>query len=209
MEKQLVLKSGLEEILRISSQIMSKKGNHATSMRDLAKATNLSLAGLYHYFESKQDLIYLINFRGFLSLLKHAQEVEKLEVPVDEKLHAFIQSHIQYFCAHRSDMRVMMFGTHEIDEAGSAKIRNIKEAYRVIGRDIVRDYMTEITGQAPGRKEVDRKAYLLFGMMNWIFGWYSPKKHGSEKELVEDIYSTFTNGIVGRGAGNGTAKNRR
>lgn len=206
MEKLLVIKSGLEEILKQSSEIMSRKGFHATSMRDLAKATNMSLAGLYHYFDSKDELIYLINLRGFTALLGLAEKVKASKEPVDKKLFNFISMHVNYFCKERSNMRVMIFGTQGIDEDKHKKIRTLKENYQIMGRDFVSAYLREITGQSCSRKELDRKTYLLFGMMNWIFGWYSKKSHGTEEELVQDIYNTFTQGLMGT-TSYGTTKN--
>jgi AcrR family transcriptional regulator len=213
VEEPLIIKSGLEEILKKSSEIMSKKGFHATSMRDLAKATNMSLAGLYHYFDSKDELIYLINLRGFSSLLGLAERIKLSKAAVDIKLYEFISMHINYFCKNRSNMRVMIFGTHGMDEDKHKKIRALKEDYQIIAREFVSAYIKEIKGENCSRKELDRKTYLLFGMMNWIFGWYSKKSHGTEEELVQDIYFTFTQGLCGYSknlegkTGYGTSKN--
>ena len=168
MEEQLVIKSGLEEILKKSSALMSQNGCHATSMRDLARATNMSLAGLYHYFKEKQDLVYLINHRGFASLLQLGQELESKKLPADKKLYRLVSFHIDYFCAHRDEMRVMMFGTHEMDKLRAKKIRSLKEDYRLISRQIIKDVFEQTNGGAKlGPKELDRKTFLFFGMMNW------------------------------------------
>jgi hypothetical protein len=62
----------------------------------------------------------------------------------------------------------------------------------------VRDFL-----KASGRKKIDakelsRKTYLLFGMMNWIFGWYAPDKHGFVDDLIDDIFCIFVAGTRGR-----------
>jgi len=44
----------LELILRASSRIFAEKSYHSTSMRDISRATGVSLAGLYHYCKSKE-----------------------------------------------------------------------------------------------------------------------------------------------------------
>ena len=138
MEELLVLKSGLEEILKKSAELMSQKGYHATTMRGLARATNMSSSGLYHYCSGKEELVYLINLRGFSSLLKLAQELKSKDLSIESKLRELIKSHVHYFCKNRSDMKVMMFGTHEMDEARSKRIRNLKESYRQVCCEIVK-----------------------------------------------------------------------
>lgn len=209
MEKQLVIKRGLEDILKKSSELMSEKGCNATGMRDLAKATNLSLAGLYHYFSSKQELIFTINDRGFSSLLALAQAIEVGPDQNDNRLYRAIESHIQFFCRHRSDMKIMMFGAHEMEKEHAQKIRRLKETYRKLFSKLVCDYIEKNSKVRPTPTELKRKTFLLFGMMNWTFGWYSPRKHGTENELIDDIFNTFTKGVLSEGRKNGVTKRRR
>src|SRR6476659_10875469 len=50
----------LEFILRTSARIFADKSYHSTSMRDISRETKVSLAGLYHYCNSKEELLFLI-----------------------------------------------------------------------------------------------------------------------------------------------------
>ena len=187
----------LEEILHQSSHLMARKTYHGTSMRDLAKQTGYSLSGLYNYFKSKEELLYLINYHGFSTIEATLSEMlETLEDP-HEKLYALVYNHIQYFVAHRDEMKVMMLGTQELDLEKSRIIQNIKQKYTKMGQEIVRDIYVAETGCEPDAQEISRKTYLLFGMLNWIFGWYSPRQHGNAEALIQDIYATFLHGIGG------------
>lgn len=204
MEEQLKIKGGLEDILKKSSDLMSRKGYHATSMRDLARATGLSLAGLYHHFHNKEELLYLINFLGFSTLKKKAATGLNPQDPVEERLKSFIRTHIRYFFAHRSDMKVMTFGAQDMDRYKLDQVKNLKEEYRQICRALVAELIKSRTGRAPRGKELDRKTFLLFGMMNWTFGWYSEKKYGPDEDLIDDIFTTFMHGVSMQGEKNGT-----
>ena len=55
----------LDELLMRAASLIARKGFEATSMRDLAKAIDSSLAGLYHYFSSKEDLLFQLQYRTF------------------------------------------------------------------------------------------------------------------------------------------------
>lgn len=177
---------------------MALKGYHGTSMRDLVQATNRSLAGLYHYFKNKEDLLYLINLRGFSSLLEGAASIGKMDVDSEEKLYAFISRHIEYFDAHRDEMKVMMVGTQALDGARRIEIRKLKEKYTEIGQKIVGEFYAGQTKRKLGRDEVVRRTFLLFGMMNWMYAWYVPTKHGAAIDLINDVYQGFTTGILGK-----------
>ena len=58
----------LQQILKTSAKIFAEKGFHKTSVRDISRATRMSLAGLYYYFTTKEELLYLIQERCFLTL---------------------------------------------------------------------------------------------------------------------------------------------
>ncbi|MEE8258139.1 MAG: TetR/AcrR family transcriptional regulator [Sphingomonadales bacterium] len=185
----------LDKILERSARLMAHRGYHGTSMRDLAEVTGHSLSGLYHYFEGKEDLLYLINKQGFTSLLDMAQS---LHGGLDERLKSLITRHIEYFADHLEEMRVMMFGTLDLSKDRGREISQLKEAYRQNVQMIVGDHIMRVRGQRLGEAELTRKTYLLFGMMNWIFGWYSSGDHGSPQDLADDIYRTFSEGCAAK-----------
>ena len=189
------MRNGLDQIVRKCAHLMASKGYHGTSMRDLSQVTGRSLAGLYHYFENKEQLLYLINERGFSSLLASAHEVVARDLTAEQRLQALIENHVSYFAGHLSEMRVMMFGTVELSTRHDKEIRSIKVRYSATVRDCVAAVWHSAGGELLSGPALERKTFLLFGMMNWIFGWYSRKQHGSPQELAADIHATFTHGL--------------
>jgi AcrR family transcriptional regulator len=64
----------LEFILRTAARIFAEKSYHSTSMRDISRATNVSLAGLYHYCRSKEELLFLIQDNCFGRVLERLEQ---------------------------------------------------------------------------------------------------------------------------------------
>src|SRR5579864_5679948 len=60
----------LSEILTHATDVFDEKGYAGASMRDLSRASGMSLAGLYYYFESKEKLLYLIQRHTFTTILE-------------------------------------------------------------------------------------------------------------------------------------------
>ncbi len=191
------IKEGLADILTKSSQLMARRGFAGTSMRELAHATGRSLSGLYHYFESKEDLLYLINHEGFSTVIGNFENMYAKIPHPEGRLYAFIYNHIMYFLGHRDEMRVMLWGTHTLGPERRQTIRKMKDHYLSLGERAVQDVFYKNTGINLSEKELSRRTLLLFGMLNWIYGWYSPEKYGAPEELCGDIYSMFLQGIVG------------
>jgi TetR/AcrR family transcriptional regulator len=190
--------NGLDEILRKSSSLMAAKGYHATSMRDLANATGRSLSGLYHYFRGKEDLLFLINRRGFERLDRASSLIEREFTDPVARLYAFVYLHTRYFVDHMDEMRVMTWGTHELSAARAREIQSVKERYAARVRAAVGDVYRSVTGRALEPARLERETYLLFGMMNWMFTWYSPAAHGKPEDLIDDVFATFVGGLGAR-----------
>ncbi len=187
---------GLEEILRKSAHLMSKLGYHGTSMRSLAQETGRSLAGLYHYFKNKEMLLYLINFNGFSAVLGNLQELlPQIEKP-EAKIYALIHNHINYFHSHRDEMKVLMWGTLLLSDTHNRQVKRLKEDYNKLGQALVQELYQAQFGRALPVKELSLKTYLLFGMMNWVFTWYSLEKHGTPEEIVKETYAMFLKGML-------------
>lgn len=186
--------NGLDEILTKSAQLMARLGYHGTSMRDLAHVTGRSLSGLYHYFSNKEELLFLINQRGFTSLMAMSRTLLEQDISPEKRLSKLISNHVTYFMEHLSEMRVMTSGTMEMNDQRSQILWELKDNYARLGQKIVGDYMKSQTGTDYPQEIIDRKAFFLYGMMNWVFGWYSAGKHGSPTEVADDIFRTFTKG---------------
>ncbi len=186
--------TGLDEILDKSAQLMARLGYHGTSMRDLAGVTGRSLSGLYHYFSDKEELLFLINQRGFTSLLTMANDLLAQDMTPAERLARLIENHVSYFIDHLSEMRIMTSGGMEMNDERSRILRELKQEYTNLARKIVGDYMRTESGADYADNILSRKTFLLYGMMNWIFGWYSAEEHGTAQQVSEDIFRTFTKG---------------
>ena len=176
---------------------MARRGYDGTTMRDLAQATDRSLSGLYHYFRSKEELLFLINFRGFTHLNDTWDRMAEALPSTDQRLFAFIFFHLTYFVEHMDQMRVMTWGTRELESDKARLIQKLKDRYANNARSILLKAAGGENKNALNAKRAERQTYLLFGMMNWIFGWYSSRKHGTLTDLINDVYTTYTRGFDG------------
>src|SRR5689334_25415489 len=90
----------LAKILVHATNVFHEKGYAAASMRDLSRASGVSLSGLYHYFESKEELLYLIQKDNFTTIVTRLRErLGEAHDPV-ERIRVFILNHLEYFLAN-------------------------------------------------------------------------------------------------------------
>src|SRR5512135_1628592 len=96
----------LAQILAHATDVFDEKGYEGASMRDLSRASGMSLAGLYYYFESKEKLLYLIQRHTFTTILERLRaRLEGVSDP-EARIRVFIANHLEYFLANQKAMKV-------------------------------------------------------------------------------------------------------
>jgi AcrR family transcriptional regulator len=193
----------LEFILRTSARIFALKGYHSTSMRDISRATKVSLAGLYYYCRSKEELLYLIQDNCFGHVLERLERrLSETQDPL-EKLRFVIENHLSFFAANMAEMKVL---SHEADSlAGEMQeqVNGKKQQYTRLVRRILSEVQSSQAHTDDGAQKLDLTVgtYALFGMMNWIYNWYDPRGKLSIGDLVDNITRLFLNGFLAGATG--------
>ena len=193
----------LQHILLHSAQIFADRGFGVASIRDISRATGISISGLYYYFESKQKLLYLIQKHAFTSILKELQlRLNSVNEP-EERLRLFVQNHLDYFLTHPAEMKVLSHEEDALEEPYKKEIAAIKRRYYGLAREIFDNLADReaLSGLNP------RVSVLsLYGMMNWVYKWHNPRVDPRAKELAGTISEIFLRGVLhGR---NGTRRSR-
>jgi len=184
----------LDEILAHATAVFCDKGYDAASMRDLSRATGMSLAGLYYYFESKEKLLYLIQKHTFQTILANLRKRLEGVIDPEQKLRVLIQNHVEYFLANQKAMKVLSHEDEALKNGYGGEVRAIKRQYYRICLGLVEDVML-----ARGLQFSARLAVLsLFGMMNWIYTWYNPRVDADAGPLARQMSELFLNGLLGR-----------
>jgi TetR/AcrR family transcriptional regulator, cholesterol catabolism regulator len=183
----------LAKILEHGTAVFYEKGYEGASMRDLSRASGMSLAGLYYYFESKEKLLYLIHKHYFTSVLERLRErLEDVSEP-EERVRTFILNHLDYFLTNYKAMKVL---SHEDDVLGGdfgAEIATLKRQYYHSCADLV-----EALKRQRGLTFNTRVTVLsLFGMMNWLYTWYNPRVDPDAGILARQVGDIFLQGIHG------------
>ena len=184
----------LELILRTSARIFAEKSYHSTSMRDISRATGVSLAGLYHYCKSKEELLFLIQDHCFGRVLERVEERIRGVGDPFEKLRIFIDNHLSFFAANMAEMKVLSHEAESLAGDLHRKVSTRKEKYAKLARRILRDIQESQPANA--RIDLTVATYALFGMMNWIYNWYDPGGKLSVNQLVDNITNLFLHGFL-------------
>jgi TetR/AcrR family transcriptional regulator, cholesterol catabolism regulator len=193
-----VSKAKLPLILRHAAQEFSEKGYEGASIRDISRSSGVSLAGLYYYIKSKQELLYLIQIYTFKTIVTRLEKRLKGAAGPVEKLHILVQNHLEYFLRHPLEMKVLSHEDEALEGEYRKEVLEVKRRYYGMALGI----FEEMRKAGIARRLNPRVAVLsLFGMMNWIHTWHRPQVDPHADALADAIAGMFLHGVVN---GNGT-----
>lgn len=181
-------------ILRTAAAVIAREGYHQASIRHISRATGVSLSGLYYYFDSKEELLFLIQDHCFRTVLDNAESLVAEVSDPERRLRLLIESHLRFFAANMEEMKVL---SHEADTLNGEyrdRVNEVKRRYTAI-------FERTVEATRPKDSAIDARVatFALFGMMNWIYNWYRPEVDVEADALADQIALLFLGGHLGRG----------
>jgi AcrR family transcriptional regulator len=179
----------LARIMREAAAIFAGKGFHRASIRDISRATGVSLAGLYHYFRSKEELLFLIQEHCFTTVL---DKLERRLAGVDDpeaRLRIMVENHLRFFVDNMDEMKMLSHEADALTGEYQKRVNARKRRYTEICLDIVGGLRPDVS---PAEARV--AVFALFGMMNWIYNWYQPERDVGVAELADRMSQLFLRG---------------
>jgi TetR/AcrR family transcriptional regulator, cholesterol catabolism regulator len=184
-----------QEILHTAARLFQQRGYDATSMNDVAAALKLSKGGLYHHFQSKDEILF--------EIMNHAMDIteERVLAPVrgivdpEERLRALIRLHIGVVLSPVDrEITVMLHENHPLPPILRKRINIRKKEYI----HFVESLMAELQSARKSKGAVSPRAaaFALLGMINWIYQWYKPDGDLQTHNLVPQFTSLIFGGVL-------------
>jgi TetR/AcrR family transcriptional regulator, cholesterol catabolism regulator len=182
----------MAEILAHATEVFCKKGYEGASMRDLSRATGMSLAGLYYYFESKERLLFLIQKHTFSTIVQRLKARLEGVTDAEERIRIFILNHLEYFLANQAAMKVLSHEAESLKNGFASEVAAIKREYYRICVNLLDELKRD-----RGLLVSTRIAVLsLFGMMNWIYTWHKPRVDADAASIAGEMSGIFLRGVM-------------
>lgn len=173
-----------DDVIRSAAELFSTRGYHATSMRDIAEAVGLQKPTLYHYFRSKDAILFRIH-NSYIDLLS-GRMLARLNSTMAPKIIILegMGDILELNETHPGYVRIFHEGQRELPPERHVEIMDKRSVY--IGR--VHEAFER--GMADGsikRVDIDLAAKAMFGMCTFAYTWYEP----SDSLRARDIAATF------------------
>lgn len=182
------------ELIDVAARTFAERGYHATSIEDLIAATGLTRGGLYHYIDSKLELLFRVVAELLDPLLEQARAIVAQEDPPEEQLRLLMRAWMAHVESHRAHMFVFQQERRALErEPRWAEVRASRRAFEeLLGGVLDR-------GEREGVFRLrDRRLTLMavLGMVNYTPQWFDPERRLSAPEIADGFCDTLLEGIL-------------
>lgn len=181
------------EIVAQAAELFDRSGYHTANVSAVAEAAGMRKPTLYHYFSSKDEILFEIHEEFIDRLIE--KERGRRGLPAREALLEVMADVLELMRTHRGHVRVFFEHYRELSEADQETIRAKRDGYQASVEAIVRRGI-----EAGEFRDVDPRLTTLavFGMCNWAYQWYRPDGPLSTREIAERYFDLLFEGLARR-----------
>ncbi len=171
------------EVIATAASLFARRGYRETSMGDLTEATGLAAGGLYHYIESKDELLISICDELLDPLLEQAGEILAVEAPPERQLRDLLRVWLAHIATHRDHMLVFAQERHVIErEPQWRRVRAQRKRFEKLLDDVL------ARGEREGAWHFEDRGFTLhalLGMVNYTPQWLDPRGRLSPEQIAD------------------------
>ncbi|MCW5771294.1 MAG: TetR family transcriptional regulator [Rhodospirillaceae bacterium] len=180
------------EILRKSAAVFARQGYSNTTIADLAKANGISRGLLYHYFESKEQLLAEMLNEHLDMLLAEVRRASACGADIEARIAGTIRTMVA-INAHSKDLQVVLL--HDLQNLHTTERKAI-----VAKQKEILACLSALIQKADGGRKIDArtlKAYTMMfvGMINYTYLWFDPDGPVRPEEYADMVVETCLAGL--------------
>ena len=183
-------------LLETAARVFSEVGYDGASMRRIASETEVSLAGIYHYVASKEELLYWIQYHTFDSLLLGLDDSLEGVVEPRMRLATAVRNHVRHFGENMHELKVCARELETLEGEAYDAVHECRRSYF----EAVHQLIKELRPDGGAHLDSWIATANLFGMINWFYQWYDAgRSRVSLDELAAEQTALFLDGFIARG----------
>lgn len=183
-------------ILRAACDLFARQGYMRASIGELADACKLSRGALYHYFDSKEAILFAILDAHVRQMIADVESAIAGKPAMLDQFRSAIRAIVELNARSPQEQRLIL---NDLSFLGEADQQTIKSLERQIV-EIISDLLVRLDAQGKIVKRT-KKVYtmMLFGILNFSHTWYDPKGGIGPGDFADMIVDQFLYGLIAPG----------
>ena len=181
-----------EAIVEAAAALYARRGFNGASVADLAEKCRTSKSLIYHYYQSKEDILFEVMISHVRALDEAARKAIAGEGAAALKLRRLAHAFMALYVGAADRHKVLLNELDNLDDKRRAEI--VKTQRGLI--EIVQRLLGEIEPKLKKRAgESYAAAMLFFGMINWTHTWFDPRGPVSADAIADMAVDVTLDGI--------------
>jgi AcrR family transcriptional regulator len=185
-------------ILRNAARLFATRGYERTSVGDLVEACELSRGAIYHYFDSKEAILFAMLDWLVRDLLAHLEQAVAGGGTPLEIFARVIETFVECNAQSPEEQAVLL---NDLGALNAEEQRQIVQTERKIVELVGKVLVSIDTAKKMNRKNARVYTMMLFGMINYTYTWYDGKGPIKPKEFAQMAIGLFLRGFLADSAG--------
>jgi AcrR family transcriptional regulator len=182
-----------EAIVEKAAKLYAERGFLGASIADLAKSCKTSKSLIYHYYPSKEDILFDVMHSHVAALLTTAESVLGMQLLPADALRAITMEFMKQYAGAAARQKVLLNDLGHLPKERRAIIVGIQT--KLI--DLVDRLILEIRPELKTRPALKRPAAMLyFGMINWTHTWMDPSGAATPAKIAALSVNIFLDGLL-------------
>lgn len=181
-----------EKIINCAALLFAKYGYNATSIKSIAESCKVSKSLIYHYYFSKEDMLYDIAQSHINKLISIIDDCSRLKFETNQiKLKKIISQFMIEYKTSKNRHKILI---QDIEFLKPSRQKKIKSLQMKVVRSVA-EILKKINPQIDEVKDLIPVTMGLFGMINWTFTWINPSGKMTYKDVSDLFTNIFINGL--------------
>jgi AcrR family transcriptional regulator len=180
------------EILACAAHLFTTHGYHATSVRQIGEALDISQSSLYYHATNKPQILIDLNEQFMSRLVETFEAIEAADASPLDKLRMVIEELLRAVAVNQEVVAVVLHERRSLPPEAAAAIQVQRDHI-----DAIIDRMLE-AGIADGSLrefDVPVARLALTGMTNWAYTWFRSEGDYSADELATQFFDVLLHGL--------------
>jgi AcrR family transcriptional regulator len=184
----------INKIIEAAISEIIEKGYEKASMESIAQRAKLSKGGLYHYFKSKVELLFMVNMK-FLEPIREFMDKVENDKSIVNGLKQFITNYLKYWNNHKRELTLYFLTMNE-----SFSNPQIMQLYKESTSQTFNYFETQfIKGHNQGVfKKTDARSHAiaLISCLDGYLGYMLIDSSIPTEKIEKEVINTFIKHIL-------------
>lgn len=184
-----------KDVIEAAIRVFHKKGYASASIQDVADEVGVLKGSLYHYIDSKEDLLARIFEDSAGQFEELMVEVGKLEAPPVERLRHFARQSSLWYLRNIERVGIYVNEWEQLSGKRLKEVIRIRLAFEQQLAGLIGE--VKAAGEAPADLDVNYATFFTFGALNGLPTWYRRRGPDSAETIADRYAEMIVAAVVG------------